>query len=492
LVDVAVIGGGFGGLAAALRLASAGLRVTLFEASSSVGGKAGEVVVDGVAFDTGPSVLTLPSILQALFEDAGATFEDEVTLVRPDPSFCYRWPDGTQVQIFQDPTESERAIGLALGGTAAREFSSFMRYSRGIWEAAAPHFVLAQAPSISSVAALGLVGIRAAAQIDPFRTMRRAIETQVTDPYLRDILLRFATYNGSDPSLAPATLNCIAHVEMGIGAFGVKGGMHMLVRALERVCLRKGVQIRTGEPISRIVRGREGVTALVLASGETIGVDRVVVNADVAHLIEDLLPNAQGAGLTVPTQRSTSGWTAVVRARRRARPAHLALFPKVYASEFRDLFELDRPPLDPTVYVCAQEVAHGRSGWESHEPLFVMANAPAEPSGSDRRTEVWEALRATVIERLIDGSVIDRDDEIVWERSPSDLARAFPGSRGALYGAASNGMMSAFQRPPNRVPRVRGLYLASGSAHPGGDVPLCIQSGRLAAQACLDDLGSAR
>jgi phytoene dehydrogenase-like protein len=157
--------------------------------------------------------------------------------------------------------------------------------------------------------------------------------------------------------------------------------------------------------------------------------------------------------------------------------------------EFADIFDRGIPPAEPTVYLCAQEACHGRTGWDSDEPLFVMANAPAEPAAGPRGAEAWSRLRDTVMWRLRTAGLVAEHDAPAWERTPTDLATEFPGSRGSIYGAASNSPLAAFRRPPNRVAGVRGLYLASGSAHPGGGVPLCVLSGEAAAGALLADRG---
>ena len=224
--DAVVIGAGLGGLAAAITLAGRGVGVTLVEAADGPGGKAGEACVDGVCFDTGPSVLTLPSLFRDLLADAGLDLDAIVTLTRPDPAFRYLWPDGTELLVHQELAATEASVRDSLGGGAAAEFAAFMAYSKRIWDAAAPYFVLAAAPSVRGMASLGLGGIAALRDIDAFRTMQGALEARVRSPYLRDVFARFATYNGSDPRKAPATLHCIAHVEMGLGSFGGKGGIH--------------------------------------------------------------------------------------------------------------------------------------------------------------------------------------------------------------------------------------------------------------------------
>jgi phytoene desaturase len=485
MAEIVVVGAGMGGLAAAIRLAAAGRSMIVLEAAETPGGKVGEETVDGVAFDTGPSLLTLPGVLDDLFRAAGTTLADELTLRTPDPAFRYLWPDGTVLDLHPDPADSLDSVRGALGAEAADEYAAFLAYARRIWEAAAPHFVYGAAPSLRRIAATGATGAAALVRIDPLARMRGAIERRARAPHLRDLFTRFATYNGSDPRRAPATLNCIAHVELGLGGHGVEGGMGALVRALVRVAERLGVEVRCGARVTAIERA-DGAVRVHTAGGATHRCRGVVVNADAAHLFGELLPTLTSRGSAPP---SMSGWTAVVRARRRpeGRPAHAVLFPgRDYLEEFVDIFDRDRPPREPAVYLCAQEVAHGRPGWPDHEPLFLMANAPAEPASGVRPGETWARLREVVLARARAADLIDGDDEVVWERTPGDLAMRFPGSRGALYGAASNSPLAAFRRPANRV--APGVYLASGSAHPGGGVPLCLLSGRAAAEAAMEDL----
>jgi phytoene desaturase len=463
--------------------------VRVVEAAERPGGKAGIVEFDGVVVETGPSVLTLPEVFAGLFARAGLRLEDVVGLRRLDPGFRYRYPDGCVIEVAHDPDDTLARVRSALGPAAEADLARFLAYSRRIWESAAPYFVLGPAPTWAAMVGLALRHPRALGSVDPMRSMAAGIDRHVREPHLRTLLRRYATYNGSDPRTAPATLNCIAHVELSLGGYGVEGGIHALVDALVAAIEARGGVVECGVEVQRLLVENGAVVGLALADGRHARGQAVVVNADVGWLRAGALPDAR-RHLPAAAEPSMSGWTAAVRAARRDdRLPHEVLFPPDYDAEFADIFDRDRPPSDPTVYLCAQERCHGLAGWPDAEPLFVMANAPAEPADRSRDPQVWADLEAAVIQRISAASLWADGDAVVWRRSPADLAAAFPGSRGAIYGAASNDRFAAFKRPPNRVTGISGLYLASGSAHPGGGLPMVALSGLAAADCLAGDLG---
>ncbi|MEN0063666.1 MAG: phytoene desaturase family protein [Myxococcota bacterium] len=485
--DVIVVGAGFGGLAAAIDIAAAGHRVLVIEAADQPGGKAGTVEIDGVRFDTGPSVLTLPHIPRELLAKASAELADRFVLRRPTPAFRYAFDDGVVIDTFHEVEATLASVNGALGSEARAELTRFLDYAKGVWDAAAPPFVFGSAPSVAKVLAMGPSTWWQLRRADPFRSMWAAIRQMVQSPHLRAIFARFATYNGSDPRRAPATLNCIAHVEMGLGGFGIEGGLGGLVALMVEACERLGVEIRTQSPVTRLILDRNRMMGVEIGTGEVITASHVVANADAAHVFGELLPQQRRRRTAAARYPSTSGWCGVLKAQpSEVRAPHTVWMPTPYLNEFRDLFERDQPPERPAVYICDQMACHGRTGWpDGRGPVFVMANAPAEPATGSRPETTWAALETKVLETARRAGLLASDDTLVWSRSPSELAARFPGSRGSLYGAASNDWTSAFRRPANQVADVPGLYLASGSAHPGGGVPLAMQSGRAAAQDVL-------
>ena len=491
MTDVIVIGAGMGGLSAAISAAARGCSVHVFEAGRRAGGKAGTTVIDGVEVDTGPSVVTLPDVFDRLFRVGGSRLDDEVELMAASPAFHYRFGDGVELDIHHDVDATIESIRETLGAKAADEMQSFLRYADHIWKAGAPNFVYGKAPSFTSVMRLGLTKLGDVRRIDSMRTMYRGICAHVKDTHLRYLLARYATYNGSNVQSAPATLNCIAHVELALGGFGIRGGISALVDALVATATRLGVTFHFGAPVDAIDVEAGRIRGITTTDGRSHRAPQVVANADVGHLVHHLLPRTHRRLLNAPNPPSMSGWTGIVRARRgpARRPGHAVIFADNYLEEFVDIFDRDRPPETPTVYVCAQETCHGRQGWADEEPVFIMANAPAEPQRQARASETFERLERRVWDRLLDVGWFTSNDTIVWRRTPTELAAAFPGSRGSIYGSASNSALSAFKRPPNRIKGLPGLYLASGGAHPGGGLPLCALSGMAAADALLADHG---
>ncbi|MCO4746772.1 MAG: phytoene desaturase [Proteobacteria bacterium] len=477
--DVIIIGAGFGGLAAAIELAASGRSVTVFEAGPRVGGKADEVVIDGVACDTGPTLLTLPEIANRVFQSAGTTLAAEVQLVRPEPAFRYHFPDGAVIDVHHALEDTLESIRAGLGERAAAQFAKHLERARRIWEATADAFVLGPAPTPGRVLGLGPRAWWSLSRIDAHRTLWDVICEDVEDERLRWLLARYATYNGSDVRTAPGTLACIAWVELGLGAWGIHGGMHTLAQALARTAKQLGVQIHLNHPVEGIEIRHGSVTGVQVA-GKTHATGAVVCNADVAHLAEALLPTKARQAVRTDAPKSTSGWVGILKAKKRDdRVAHEVVFPPNYLNEFAELFDRRRTPVEPAVYTCALGRAHGRPSWGDTEPVFTMINAPALPA-----EDPGDWARAAR-QRLVAAGRIDRDDTLAWSRNPRELEQQYPHTGGAIYGAASSSAMSAFRRPANRVSGIEGLFLAGGSAHPGGGVPLCLQSGRQAAQELL-------
>ncbi len=494
---VVVVGAGVGGLVAAIKLAASGLQVTLLERAAAAGGKIREVALCGRRLDAGPTVFTLPWVFEEIFAEAGADFREAVTLRRLEILARHAWGPEARLDLFADRERSADAIGRFAGTAEAGRYNAFCERARGVYNTLEQPFLRARRPTpFSLVAGAGLRGAGDLWQIKPFETLWRALGGLFQDRRLRQLFGRYATYCGSSPFQAPATLMLVAHVEQE-GVWSIEGGMQRLADALARLAEDCGVTLRLGAEAAEVVVAGGRVAGVTLKNGERIPAQAAVVNADAAAVAGGLFGReaAQALRPLPRSMRSLSAvtWNAVAEARGFALARHNVFFCQDYAAEFDDIFRQGRLPRAPTVYVCAQDRDDASApDIRGAERLLCLVNAP--PSGDSHpfdRAEIERCKDRSFELMARCGLEVTLRPEATLATSPRDFAERFPATGGALYGQASHGWRASFRRPGSRT-RVPGLYLAGGSTHPGPGVPMAALSGRLAAESLLADLASRR
>ncbi len=483
---VVVIGAGMGGLAAAVDLARQGCAVTVVETAAAPGGKMRQVMIDGACVDAGPTVLTMRWIFDELFDDAGTTLDAQLALTPAGILARHAWDGAARLDLHADMERTVASIGGFAGRTEADGYRRFCARAGEIFDTLDQPFIRRQRPRLDQlVTSFGFAGMGRLSRINPFDTLASALRDYFRDPRLLQLFGRYATYCGSSPYRAPATLMLVAHVER-VGVWLVGGGMHALAAAVADLAARHGATLRYGTAVTRIERVGGRVGGVVLADGARLPADAVVVNADVAALGAGLFGEAVTSAVPRPAPRSLSAVTFAMRARASGFPLvrHNVFFSRDYPAEFDAIFKRGRVPDEPTVYVCAQDRGDDDAPRAAPERLLCLVNAPADgrTMSEEEITRCGERMR-TVLTRC--GLEIDAGARVATD--PGGFAALFPATGGALYGPVPHGWQASFQRAGSRATGVPGLYLAGGSVHPGPGVPMAAMSGRLAAAALLAD-----
>jgi len=486
---VIVIGAGVGGLATAARLAVKGHDATVLERSARVGGKLNTYRRDGFAFDTGPSLLTLPAVYRDLFLKTGAPLESVVDLQEVEPGFEYHFADTSSVTVpGVDPAAAAVAFGDAFGGSAEADWRALIDRAGAMWRITREPFLQSPLQGWRSMLALAR-DPRDISTIAPTKSLRDLGRQYVHDPRLAQVLDRYATYTGSDPRQAPAVLATIPYVEQTFGAWHLGGGLGTLADALAQRCHERGVQIHLERDVERIELTHDSVNGVRLREGSVLPADIVVANTDASLVYGSMIDDPRArreARRLAKTTPSLAGFVILLALRGRSEGVqhHNVWFPKKYDDEFDAIFS-GRLAQDPAIYACVPNDPLMRPD-DDTESWFLLVNAPRHGVGH-RGTTDWTApgLADQYADRILDLLAergMDLRERILWRetRTPADLQNATGAPGGSIYGTSSNGSRAAFQRPANQSP-IPGLYLVGGSSHPGGGLPLVGMSAEIVA-----------
>ncbi|MEO8288089.1 MAG: phytoene desaturase family protein [Chloroflexota bacterium] len=485
---VVVVGAGLGGIATAVRLARAGHRVTLLEKNSTPGGKLNLVEVGGFRFDTGPSLVTMPGVLGDTFRAAGRRMEDYLSLDQLDPICRYRWPDGSRFDMSPNLPRLVSEMGNFSPDDVTALFR-FLAYARTLFERAGPIFLLRERPRLRD-----LISRRAidAARIDAHLSMDRVVRRFFRDPRMVQLFDRYATYSGSSPYQAPATLSMIPYIEIAGGGWYIKGGLYRLAAALMGIARELGVNYQSECEVAEILVNDPGgwrgarAAGVRIKGGSTIMADHVVVNADPMYAYPSLVPERyQDIRLVRRMERlepSCSGFVLLlgVKGDYPGLSHHNIFFSRDYRDEFDAIFDRREPAPDPTIYVTNTSRSDPSQAPPGHLNLFVLVNAPALTPEAD--WDAWKRqYRDRIIARLEESGLPGLRERIVYEQiiTPQDFKENYNAWHGSIYGLSSNSRQTAFLRPPNRAPGLNNLYFVGGSVHPGGGIPLVLLSARL-------------
>lgn len=489
--SIVVIGAGMGGLGAAIDLAARGFKVSLLERHPDPGGKMHTLPCAAAPIDSGPTVFTMRYVFEDLFRLAGAELSKELTLLESPRLARHFWSDGSRLDLYADVERSASAIEAFSNAREAEAYRQFADESEAIFNTLDHSFMRREKPgSVELAMSLGISGMPKLLATRPFTSLWKALGKRFNDPRLQQLFGRYATYCGSSPLQAPATLMLIAHAERN-GVWHIQGGMQKLASAMAGLAENLGVEIHYSSEALSIATNKGRVSGINLADDAFLAADAVVFNGDVAALQNGLLGEecrkAVPARNSEPRSLSAVTWSLLTQTQGVELDHHTVFFGDHYEDEFHQIFDHQSVTEAPTVYICAQDRGaagpFNRNGQK--ERLLMLINAPSRPFSEPELDE----LESRVFSRLQNmGLGVERRDGSGHRSSPNDFARRFPATEGAIYGWPTHGWQGSFKRWGSRS-RLPGLYLAGGTVHPGPGIPMATLSGRIAAARIAKDLG---
>ncbi len=479
-LEVGVIGAGIAGIATAIRLAVKGHKVTVFEANDFPGGKLSEFKLGRYRFDAGPSLFTMPHLVDELFDLAGETPIDHFEYITLSKLTNYFYEDGTRFSSYASREQTIESMMAGINGKKEAINKAFAN-SATLYDYLGEMFMYRSLHDWRTYFSRNAFrSYRNLHKMDFFRSMHRANSDLIREPKLVQFFDRYATYNGSDPYQTPATMNIIPHLEYGIGAFFPNKGMYSITTSLVDLARRLGVDFRFSTKIKRIRLKRGQVAAVEIEGGE-VPLDRVVSNMDIVGTYTHLLPDVKPPRRLLSQPKSSSALIFYWGVRRDfpELDLHNILFSQDYKEEFDQIFRRKSISKDPTVYINISSKLKHDDAPKGAENWFTMINVPHNDQQDwDRLIADSRQAMLEKISRMLEVDIAPLIEEETY-LDPRLIELRTGSSQGALYGNSSNNKFAAFLRHPNFSRKVKGLYFCGGSVHPGGGIPMALSSAKI-------------
>ncbi|MEM7491256.1 MAG: phytoene desaturase family protein, partial [Pseudomonadota bacterium] len=468
--------------------------VTLLEKNDWLGGKAAELNEGGFRFDMGPTILTMPRVLERVFGEADRNMADYLDLRRLDPQWRCFYDDGTVLDLRDDPKDAAAEIGK-LSPPDREGFERFMAVADRLSDVSDKFFFWRSVEDLRDTMNLkenmNLSTLSDVLALRMHRTVAGQIKKDIKDPRVAQMLEHFIQYVGSSPLASPAVLCGIAQMQQGEGVWYPIGGTRAVPMALTRLGEELGVDYRTGVDVSKIEVENGRATAIV-ADDERMVFDKIVSNMDSVRTYKELIGGKAWSDFGYQDREAACSGIVLYLGLDRAYE-HLAhhnfVFSRDPEEEFDAIYDRGLPAPDPTAYIAAPARTEPGVAPEGGEALYVLVHTPHLRPGQDW-TQMLPKERAKIMSKLARAAGMDDlEERIVVERTltPQDIHDRYKVLDGAIYGLVSHGRVTGAFKPGNRSRQVRDLYLAGGSAHPGPGMPMALMSGWIAADSLHQD-----
>ncbi len=501
-LSIGVIGSGLAGLATACTLAARGHRVTVFEKNDWFGGKAAVHEDSGFRFDMGPTILTLPSVLKRIFQEAGKNMDDYLKLVRLDPQWRCFFDDGASLDLVENTTAMQQNL-IALSGRkeVAEGYERFIGISRKLHDVSQKFFFWRSVGGLADTMEVGgafsLSVLKDVLSLRMGKSVAGLVRSCVSDERAAQMIDHFTQYVGSSPEASPAVLCGIAHMQTEEGVWYPIGGTRAVPEALLKLGRELEVEFVNNADVSTINRNNNRVSGVTLKDGRSFDFDAVVSNCDAVRTHTELLTGTSATNKFTKRRKYEPACSGVVlylglSKRYDHLLHHNFVFSKDPHEEFDYIYNRGEPAPDPTAYVCAPASTEPQVAPEGGEALYILVHTPFL-----RDHHNWADMLPKYREVILDklertGKMAGIRDRIVTEASltPEGIHKRYRVLNGAIYGLASHGKWVGAFKPANRSKDMIGLYLAGGAAHPGPGMPMVMMSGWIAADVVDQDSSS--
>lgn len=479
---IIVIGGGLGGLSAAISLAQSGYQVSLFEKNHHYGGKLNRLEQEGFGFDLGPSILTMPQIFEKLFSDSGRDMADYISIKRLNHEWRSFFPDGTKIDLYGDLAEMALK-NPSLTEKDIAEYQDFLNYAEKLYEITENGYLgkgLDNTREIFNEHGL----ISAMKDFDYFSTMSEAIEKRVSNQHLRDMLGYFIKYVGSSPYDAPAVLNMMIYMQHAQGVWYVPGGMHKIADGLVQLATELGVVLHQGAEVTQLLKSADGqISGVQFADGTVQKADYYVSNMEVIPAYEKLLAedDAYIKKLEKKFEPSSSGLVLHLGVDKEYPQLghHNFFFSANPYEHYETVFHRHELPEDPTIYLVNVNKTDATQTKPGHENIKILPHIPYIQDKPFTQADYLQ-LRERVLIKLEKMGLTDLRQHIVTEDmwTPEDIQRTYYSHHGAIYGTLSDRKKNHGFKHAKHSELYDNLYFVGGTVNPGGGMPMVTLSGQ--------------
>lgn len=487
---VVIIGGGLGGMSAGIRLAVDNYDVTIIEKGERLGGKLNKRGGNGFSFDTGPSILTMPWVLEQLFQNANRNLTDYIKLKRIEPQWKTFFEDGTTIELTSDLPELIRQL-RSVSKEDAGELFNYLNYCSKMYEYSLKSVYKKSLRGLQDLRSMHTV--KELLSMDPMKTMHQGTRKFFKDKKIQQLFNFLIMYIGSSPYHAPAVLSQLAHVQLGLGIYYVDGGMYEIANAMSKVLHELQVNVHLNTKVKKIISNGKKATGVELENGQIVEADIIVSNLEVVPTYQTLLENHPLHHDFIQEQEkfppTVSGLVLLLGVNRKYKHLthHNFFFSASPEKEFNQLYNEETAPEDPTIYVGISSKSDPTQAPEGKENLFVLTHVPPLKEGETWDNKALE-YRKLIIVKLEKMGVTDLSNSIEFEYmfTPNDLQQLYGANGGSIYGVATDRKKNGGFKFPSKSSYIQNLYFVGGSTHPGGGVPMVTLSGQLTADLILE------